>query len=208
MAIMFRQAELIVRDQPWYEGAYRPNIVTYALAVLQFSVLKNGKGRQLDLGDIWEHQQISSALCDQIARCARAVFGVLTDPDRPKANVTEWAKQEACWERARNAAVPLSHEVVAGLFDPIARKYATGTGMQQIGYGVFARTAVLGVQPGQWQELLDWGSTHDLLDAREVRLLRIACRIPKFVPSVKECEQIWSIRSRLAKEGFTEKPDD
>jgi hypothetical protein len=204
MAILLRQTEMIVKEQPWYTGSYRANIVTYALAVLQFSVLKNGKGRQLDLGDIWEHQSVSPALCAQIALNAKAAFDVLTDPSRPKANVTEWAKHEACWERARDAAPTLSQAVIAELFDPISRKYASGNAVQQVGYGVFARTAVLGVRSGQWQELLDWGSMHALLDMREQRLLKGACRIPKFVPSVKECEQVWAIRARLIKEGFAE----
>jgi hypothetical protein len=195
-----------VKEQPWYTGSYRPNIVTYALALLQFTVLKNGKGRQLDLGEIWEHHTVSPALCEQIARSARVAFDTLTDPGRPKANVTEWAKQEACWERARDAAIPLSQAVIDGLYDPIARKYAvtSGNSVQQVGYGVFARTAVLGIRPGQWQQLLDWGGTRSLLDLKDKKLLGIACRIPKFVPSVKECEQIWAVRSRLVKEGFFE----
>jgi hypothetical protein len=205
MAILFRQTEQIVTDQPWYQGAYRANIVTYTLAVLQFTVLKKGKGRQLDLGEIWERQDVSPALREQIAVTARAVLAVLTDPSRPRANVTEWAKQEACWERARDAAVPLSQAVIDGLFDPIARKYAPGSNVQQVGYGVFARTAVLGIPAGQWQKLLDWGKTNGLVDAREERALISACRIPKFVPSVKECEQIWAVRSRLIKEGFDQR---
>jgi hypothetical protein len=205
MAILFRQTEQIVTDQPWYQGAYRANIVTYTLAVLQFTVLKKGKGRQLDLGEIWERQDVSPALREQIAVTARAALTVLTDPGRPGANVTEWAKQEACWERARDAAVPLSQAVIDELFDPIARKYAPGSNVQQVGYGVFARTAVLGIPSGQWQKLVDWGTMNDLLDVREERVLRSACRIPKFVPSVKECEQIWAVRSRLIKEGFEER---
>lgn len=206
MAILFRRTEAIVKEQPWYTGSYRPNIVTYALALLQFTVLKSGKGRQLDLGEIWERQTVSPALCEQIARTARVAFDALTDPGRPKANVTEWAKQEACWELARAAAIPLSQAVIEGLFDPISRKYSStsGNGVQAVGYGVFARTAVLGIRPDQWQQLLDWGATRDLLDLKERKLLGIACRIPKFVPSVKECEQIWAIRSRLVKEGFAE----
>jgi hypothetical protein len=204
MAILFRQTELIVTDLPWYQGAYRANIVTYTLAVLQFTVLKKGKGRQLDLGEIWERQNVSFALRAQIALTARAVLDVLTDPGRPRANVTEWAKQEACWERVRGAAAPLSQAVIDELFDPITRKYAQGSNVQQVGYGVFARTAVLGIPPGQWQKLLDWGGARALLGAREERVLTSACRIPKFVPSVKECEQIWAIRSRLVKEGFAE----
>lgn len=205
MAILFRQTEQIVTDQSWYQGAYRANIVTYTLAVLQFTVLKKGKGRQLDLGEIWERQDVSPALREQIALTARTVLAVLTDPGRPRANVTEWAKQEACWERVRDAAVPLSQAVIDELFDPIARKYASGSNVQQVGYGVFARTAVLGIPAGQWRKLLAWGKVHALLDAREERALMSACRIPKFVPSVKECEQIWAIRSRLIKEGFEER---
>ena len=204
MSILFRHTERLVGDQPWYQGAYRANIVTYALAVLQFTVLKSGKGRQLDLDEIWNTQRVPEALSDQIAATAKAVLGVLTDPGRPRANVTEWAKQEACWERARDAAVPLSQPVFDNLVDPIARKYAEGSGVQQVGYGVFARTAVLGIRPAQWEELRQWGTTNAMLDAREVELLRSATRIPKFVPSVKECERIWSIRSKLIKEGFEE----
>jgi hypothetical protein len=207
MAILFRHTERLVGDQPWYQGAYRANIVTYALAVLQFTVLKSGKGRQLDLDEIWKTQCVSSALSDQIAATAKAVLGVLTDRDRPRANVTEWAKQEACWEQARAAAVPLSQQVFDDLVDPIARKYAEGSGVQQVGYGIFARTAVLGIRPSQWEELRQWGMANAMLDAREAELLRSATRIPKFVPSVKECERIWSIRSKLIKEGF-EEPDN
>ncbi|KQV34478.1 AIPR family protein [Massilia sp. Root335] len=202
MAILFRQTEQIVTDQPWYQGAYRANIVTYTLALLQFTVLRKGKGRQLDLGEIWDCQSASPALRDQIAVTAQAVLAVLTDPGRPRANVTEWAKQEACWEQVRDMAVPLSPAVIDELFDPISRKYGPGSNVQQVGYGVFARTAVLGITPGQWQHLLDWGREQSLLDAREERVLMSACRIPKFVPSVKECEQVWAIRSRLIKEGF------
>lgn len=204
MAILFRQTEALVAQQPWYQSAYRPNIVTYTLAVLQFSVLKGGKGRQLDLDEIWTDQAVPECLNVQIAAISKAVFDVLTDPTRPRANVTEWAKQEACWERAREAVVPLSQQAFDQLIDPIARKYAEGSSVQQVGYGVFARTAVLGIRPAQWEQLRQWGAERDLLDPREADLLRSASRIPKFVPSVRDCEKVWSIRSRLIKEGFTE----
>jgi hypothetical protein len=180
--------------------------VTYTLALLKFTVLKTGKGRRhLDLGTIWNRQSISSALRAQIALMSRAVFDVLTDPGRPRANVTEWAKQEACWARVRDVAVPLSQAVIDELFDPVLHKYAPGSNVPQVGYGVFARTAVLGIPAGQWQKLLDWGRENALLDVREERVLRSACRMPKFVPIVKECEQLWAVRSRLIKEGFEER---
>jgi hypothetical protein len=157
LAILFRQTELIVTDQPWFQKAYRANIVTYTLALLKFTVLKTGMGRKhLDLGGIWDRQSISPALRLQIASMTRTVFDVLTDPARPKANVTEWAKQEACWARVRDGFVPLSQAVIDELFDPVVHKYAPGSSVPQVGYGVFARTAVLGIPTGQWQKLLDW----------------------------------------------------
>lgn len=204
IAILFRHTEKLVGEQPWYQGSYRANIVTYSLALLQFMVLKGGKGRQLDMDEMWNAQLISKELSDQIAAIAKVILGVLTDPTRPRANVTEWAKQEACWERARSAALPLTQEVFDNLVDPLARKYAAGTGVQQVGYGVFARTAVLSIRPAQWDALRQWGNDKGMLNAREADLLRLASRIPKFVPAVKECEGIWSIRSRLIKDGFEE----
>jgi hypothetical protein len=206
MAILFRQTELIVKEQPWFQNAYRANIVAYTIALLQFTVLKTGNERkQLDLDAIWERQSISPALSAQIALMARAVFDVLVDPERLRANVTEWAKQEPCWSRVRHLGLRLSQDVIDELFDPASLKYASGGNVQQIGYGVFARTAVLGIPPEQWQHLLNWGREHALLDAAERRVLSTALRIPKFVPSVKECELLWAIRSRLMKEGFEER---
>jgi hypothetical protein len=195
-----------VKEQPWFQNAYRANNVAYTIALLQFTVLKTGNERkQLDLDAIWERQSISPALSAQIALMARAVFDVLVDPERLRANVTEWAKQEPCWSRVRHLGLRLSQDVIDELFDPASLKYASGGNVQQIGYGVFARTAVLGIPPEQWQHLLNWGREHALLDAAERRVLSTALRIPKFVPSVKECELLWAIRSRLMKEGFEER---
>ncbi|KQN74731.1 hypothetical protein ASF04_26165 [Duganella sp. Leaf61] len=202
MAILFRHAEHLVKQQPWYTGAYRPNIVTYTLAVLQFTILKSGKGRQLDLEAIWNAQAVPPAVSSQMIAIAGTVFNVLTSPSRGKTNVTEWAKSEACWERAREVVVPLSDAILNEMVDPIAKRYTDAGALSQIGYGVFARTAVLGVNTEEWELLREWGGQKALLDAKDAALLRTASRLPKFVPSVRECERIWAVRSRLIKHGF------
>ena len=204
MAIMYQHTEALVARQPWYQGAYRPNIITYALALLQYIILQKGKGRQLDLHQIWQTQIIREGLSSLIASLAEVAFSVLTDPSRLKANVTEWAKSESCWDRVRAAAPPLGAEVFALLEDPATARARDADAAidDKVGYGIFASTAVKGIEPQVWSELLRWGDDRSLLNAMEIRLLRSATRLPRFVPSVPECEKIWSIRAKLVRSGF------
>jgi hypothetical protein len=204
MAMLYRHTEVLVAQQPWYQGAYRPNIVTYTLALLQFIVLQKGKGRQLDLNQIWMTQQVPDPLSDLLAIISGAVFSVLTDPMRPKANVTEWAKAEACWNKARDAAPALGPIVFAVLEDPATARArdADAAINDQVGYGIFASTAVKGIEASAWADLLRWGGEQDLLNPMEVKLLRSATRLPRFAPSVPECEKIWSVRARLIRSGY------
>ncbi len=90
-AILFRRAEVIVRRLNF--GGYRRNIVTYALARLAHAT-----GHRLDLDAIWAAQSTPPAVDDAIESLAHVAFEVLTDPARPAANVTEWAKRPGCWE--------------------------------------------------------------------------------------------------------------
>lgn len=204
MAIVYQHTELLIARQPWYQGAYRPNIVTYALALLQYMVLQKGKGRQLDLNRIWQTQVISAPLSDLIASLAEVALSVLTDPGRLKANVTEWAKSESCWDRVRAAAPALGPDVFALLEDPATARARDADAAidDKVGYGIFASTAVKGIEPEVWSELLRWGDDRGLLNALEIRLLRSATRLPRFVPSVTECEKIWTIRAKLIRSGF------
>jgi hypothetical protein len=93
-AIIFRRAEKIVAAQAF--GGYRRNIVAYALARLSLAA-----GERVDLGAIWAAQQTTAEIDDAIESLAHIAFGVLTDANRPSANVTEWAKRRECWERMR-----------------------------------------------------------------------------------------------------------
>ena len=109
--ILFRRAEAIVRGMQF--GGYRRNIVTYALARLAHATR-----HQLDLGAVWIAQETPTAVDDAIESLAQVAFDVLTDPSRPAANVTEWAKRVECWEAMIRApwAVPdqLASELTGG----------------------------------------------------------------------------------------------
>lgn len=204
IAILFRSVEALISKQPWYQGGYRANIVTYSIAKLQFMILKQAKGCELDFRKIWDEQAISHELQNQILIIAKRVFDVLTDPSRPKDNVTEWAKMAACWTQVQALDLALDLEIVTrssnALLDNAIKEQSLG--IQPVGFGLFAKTAVMGVDGTEWAVMRQWGVDKRILSTRESDLLRAASRLPKFVPSAKDCERILKIKNKLLNSGF------
>ncbi|MFN7883474.1 MAG: AIPR family protein, partial [bacterium] len=94
-AIVFRWLETEVPKQPWYEGGYRANIVTYAMAKVFHDA--NGEKQVLDLDAIWRRQSVPDALQRALLLAAAQAHGVITHPPAGVRNMSEWAKQQACW---------------------------------------------------------------------------------------------------------------
>lgn len=106
-AILFKRAERLVTEQAF--GGYRANIVTYTVALLSHHT-----AQRVDLDRIWERQDIDEATGRTIADLSHKVHGIITDPPAA-ANVTEYAKREACWKRVRELPVTLPDDLVAEL---------------------------------------------------------------------------------------------
>ena len=94
-AILFKSVEKVVSAQPWYAGGYRANIVAYSIALLAHVL--EARHLTLDHERIWKDQMIESELTETMAKISSLVNKTLTGSDRGLANVTEWAKKEACW---------------------------------------------------------------------------------------------------------------
>ena len=204
LAILFRHTEAMVSKQSWYQGGYRANVVTYTLAKLQYTILKEAKGRQLDLQAIWALQAVPPEVSEQLVLIAASVFKVLTHASRPKENVTEWAKMPACWQKVQDERISLNIDILAQQADPKLDRALKeqAAGVQPVGYGLFARTAVMGIDGSRWDAMRRWASQQGILTTRDSDLLRAASRIPKFVPSAKDCEKLLKLRARLAAQGF------
>jgi hypothetical protein len=98
-AILFRRAERLVSAQKF--GGYRANIVTYTLAYLSHAT-----AQRVNLDRIWDRQDVSEALQEAITDISYPVYRTLTSPPGG-ANVTEWAKRDACWQRIRALDIKL-----------------------------------------------------------------------------------------------------
>jgi AIPR protein len=91
-AILFIQVRQLIQKENF--GGYLGQTTTYTLALIIDSL----SGINLDL--VWRLQRLPDALANVVLDVACVVRSVLVEPPG-SANVTEWCKKEACWERVR-----------------------------------------------------------------------------------------------------------
>ena len=156
-AILFRRAEKLVSAQNF--GGYRANIVTYTLAYLAHQT-----AHRIDLERIWREQDISEALSDAIVQASHEVHLVLTKPPGG-ANVTEWAKKEACWNRVRQLAVAVPSALEAELISlHKSRKSKPVTGIEAPDEEERKLIDEVASVPGEtWFDLSHWAKQTDNL---------------------------------------------
>lgn len=93
-AIIFRTAQKIVR--PLFQ-AFQANITAYLVSILACKL-----GDRLDLGRIWQQQDLSPELRQQLTIWAGEVSSLLHSSANGKM-VSEWAKKPECWAAIQDA---------------------------------------------------------------------------------------------------------
>ena len=107
--ILFKRTEELVSMQEF--GGYRANIVTYTIAFLSFHT-----AQKLDLLKIWEEQQLSESLENEITVISKLVHAFITDPPGG-ANISEWCKRGKCWENLKSLTFVLNDDLARELVD-------------------------------------------------------------------------------------------
>ena len=99
-AIMYEQLRATISSQDWYKTSqgYLANIVAYSISKFAFELDKQFPSQKFDFGGVWRTQSLSELVLSQLIEIAKITQKYLTDDRRPQANVTQWAKQQACWE--------------------------------------------------------------------------------------------------------------
>jgi hypothetical protein len=88
-AIVFKAAHKLIR--PRYP-AFQPNVTAYTVAILSKLL-----GDRLDLDMVWQKQNISVALGEQILTWSIQINQLLHDSANGRM-ISEWAKKKECWE--------------------------------------------------------------------------------------------------------------
>ena len=202
-AIVFKTLESLVPKQPWYDGGYRANIVTFSIAKLVQIVEDLGGDLALNTPAIWKQQAISAALTEQLLLIAKSMYEVITHPEQGIENVTEWCKKDLAWTKAIDARVEalpeFRNELISRQRIVDAKRDAADDA--RIDRGIEAVTAVIEFTSARWKEVRQWGQTRNLLTPREDSLLLVAATFGK-IPSEKQAEAILGIRAKLQQEGL------
>ena len=200
-AIVFKATERLVSDQPWYQGGYRANIVAYAIAKTAHDVAE--RERAIDFQGIWRRQALPHELEAALTEAGETVHSVLLDPPTGLSNVTEWAKKQACWERARKLVIAWPQAFLDELISTGERQDAArGARREQRELnGIEAQIAVVNAGPAFWTDALAWGSEQRLLTPTELGVLRgVAAGKP---PSDKQSFRAVEALKKLQSEGYT-----
>ena len=96
-AILFKAVQKVIR--PMFP-AFQANITTYTI-----SLIANRLKNKLDLDKVWQQQEISQQLKEQVQTWSVEVNRILLDSAGGKM-VSEWAKKQECWETVRESKYP------------------------------------------------------------------------------------------------------
>jgi hypothetical protein len=197
-AIIFKEVETLVSDQPWYEGGYRANIVAYAIAKLGHDV-----GGLIDFDRVWRGQTLPPILHQALVVVAKAVHDVIVAPAPGIKNVTEWAKQQACWHRVKELKVEWPRGLRSGLVSKEEKKEEEKFAVkeQKMLNGIEAQAAVVQAGGAFWKEVKGWGDNKKLLSIKEASILSVAASIPAKLPSEKQCIAAIETLLKLNEEG-------
>lgn len=200
-ALIFRATEEIVTEQSWYQGGYRANVVAYAIAKLGHDCEQ--REEFMDFDAIWRAQDISESTGAALALVAEAVHDVLVSPPAGISNVTEWAKQQACWARVKALEIDWPESWLNELIgkDRIKEGKRAGLKDQKLLNGIEAQALVVSAGGLLWEQLSGWGQARKLLSPTEVGVLRVAASVPSKIPTEKQCLKAIESFRKLRAEG-------
>lgn len=201
VGILYRTIEpkITKKNLDWFLGSYRANIIVYAIAALFWLV--ESSGEQFDLLKVWD-KGVTDLFSKDLLNLCHEVYDILTDPDRPVINVTQYCKKKDCWENVKKGlsnykfpTVSLSPYLVSK--DTYREQKKDAKNDQKYIDDVAAFSLVTKAPyKGHWMSLIQFLCTNrklfsDLTPNTESAIMRVvnmdAGRMGKSFPTGKDC---------------------
>ena len=104
--LLFKELEVLVSKADWYDGGFRAQIVTYSMALV--SKLATDTKKAFNFTIIWDKQEVPEDLKKVLRAITQSVHLDITRPAEGTANIAQWCKKEACWERVKTLSVSVA----------------------------------------------------------------------------------------------------
>lgn len=201
-AVIFRKLETEVPRQPWYEGGYRANIVTYSMAKV-FHDANYGK-QILDLDTIWRRQAVTESLQRVLMIAAAEANDVITHPPEGVRNMSEWAKQQACWNilKGRNLDYGDDFDSCLVLHETARTNARDQRKAKRQEDGISAQTDVVNRGPEFWQDVLTRGVADRKLTPKDQQILQVCASMPRQIPSELQSRHAIRVLERMKEQGL------
>ncbi len=203
-AIMYQTLRTQVLKEDWYRSSpgYLANIVAYAMSRFALEIGLQFGGAKYDFGRVWRHQAVSDRTLATLVEIARTAQRHLTDPRRPQANVTQWAKQQACWEGFKKVPVPLDESVKDDLITATEAQVRTSDDRKQraMDTGFEAVARVLAVKTEVWESVHRSTSQAPISPTEKDLIQMFGLRRDK-VPSERQAAVLLRLLERMVANG-------
>ena len=156
---------------------------------------------------IWERQEADERLMQVFTRAAVLAQRALLDPPVGSANVGEWSKKEACWDKIKTINFQLDKTALEWSIDreqyQSERKQDRRQGAQDDGISLQQQIWSKS-ESGYWQALLAWDNIGEHVFGPEVDLLRKAASpvTAARLASERDWKRLREISERCEVEGF------
>ncbi len=197
-AIIFKYLEKNLMRQDWYVGD-RSQIITYTIARFSLEVYK--KGRFINFISIWNNQDLSDEMKEELLFLAEDVSEII---HLPEGNTGTYCKKEICWDVIKKMRYDMSEEMMSELEDGSstfekkkdAKKKQKVLSVLEMEIEVFNR----GVE--YWSAMVEWAFGVDCFTDKELSILNTTLRMKTNPPTGKQCAVILRIEQIALEEGF------
>ncbi|QLY81797.1 AIPR family protein [Clostridium intestinale] len=204
-AILFKNIEKLVSNQPWYQNSYRANIVTYSIALFAYNIKNKLNECEFDFSKIWNNQKVPQDILEVFVEITKKVFDSITAPNRATMNVTQWCKKQICWEYIKEIEIDFGDGILKYLINRSEKrkKALEGKKEQRFMNEVEAQTKVISLGEVYWQKVLKFGKEKGLIDINDEKVLNVVVSMNSIrIPNNKQCKQLFDILDRLKDEGL------
>lgn len=158
---------------------------------------------ELDFSSIWKNQKIGTASLSALVEISHRAQLHLTDTSRPQANVTQWAKQQACWEKFKNVNILLGDDLRSDLVSKIEAQSQIADARKErsvdTGFEIIAR--IMSVELSIWELALS-SPPGFRFSPTESSLIRKFGMSSGAVPSERQASTLLRVLVRMSDQGL------
>jgi hypothetical protein len=203
--ILFRSVEKMVSNAAWYDGGFRAQTAAYTIAYLSFIIQKTDCRLNFDI--IWETQSLHSSLIKALELISKAVYHRITSPPQGFANISQWTKQNLCWQNVQKMDIDVSIDERL-LLDKEQQKYNKRKEKKEKKIDNFIEMQMFAVNTDNeiWKRIFEYYKKHEStsrLSPMQMDILRKKSLGVLTVPSEKQSKILYKLYEQAQSEGLS-----